>query len=187
MDSVFYVTVYDVAGVRTVGPLPAVASLVVVVAAAVVLIGLRRGWLRGAPRPRDLRLQVMCWSAIIIGSVGFSGFLLGAGETRRLQQALADGRYDLVEGRMENFEPGDRGGHREERFSVRSGGEVYRYRYSYPAVIAGFHASAGPLRAGMAVRIADVRGAIARLEVRQGPGEPELPHRYRRYDLEGRR
>jgi hypothetical protein len=64
-----------------------------------------------------------------------------------------------------DFPSGDRGGHRDEAWSVRSRGKWYTYRYSHFVSIAGFHQSHGPIRVEMRVRIADVDGVIARLEI----------------------
>jgi hypothetical protein len=86
-----------------------------------------------------------------------------------LRDRLASGEYERVESRVENFVPGDGGGHREESWTVVSGGRAYRYRYVHSKTQPGFHASAGPVRAGARVRIADVGGYIARLEVEERP------------------
>jgi hypothetical protein len=82
----------------------------------------------------------------------------------RLRRALERGDYTVVEGTVSGFELGDRGGHRDERFSVQSGGRFHTYRYRSSRGQAGFHQSHGPIREGLRVRITDVDGAIARLE-----------------------
>jgi hypothetical protein len=83
----------------------------------------------------------------------------------RFRGALDRGEYTTVEGRVFNFKQGDRGGHRDERFSVRSSGRVHTYRYRHSRPEPGFHQSHGPVHEGIRVRIADVDGAIARLEI----------------------
>ena len=85
--------------------------------------------------------------------------------TTRLRNHLRRGEYVLVEGRVEDFVPGDRGGHREESWTVRSGGRTHAYRYSTASMIPGFHRGGGPIRAGIHLRVADVDGYIARLEI----------------------
>lgn len=102
-------------------------------------------------------------------AAGFAGMaimtgLLGFLEHARVRRALERGDYTVVEGTVTEFARGDRGGHRDERFSVRSGGRIHTYRYRSSMGAPGFHQSHGPVRAGLRVRIADVDGAIARLE-----------------------
>jgi hypothetical protein len=88
-------------------------------------------------------------------------------QVKGLQDHLSSGDYVVVEGRVENFVRGDKGGHKDERWSVRSGGRLYTYQYKWSMVVPGFHRSAGPMREGLHVRLADVDGYIARLEIRQ--------------------
>ncbi|HEX6041485.1 hypothetical protein [Longimicrobium sp.] len=85
--------------------------------------------------------------------------------TVHLRERLRDGEYARVEGVVEDFVPGDREGHRTERWSVRSGGRTYRYAYRTSQQVPGFHQAGGPVREGLRVRVADVDGHIARLEV----------------------
>lgn len=103
--------------------------------------------------------------AIIAWVVAAASMVIPYAETTRLRSHLRDGEYVLVEGRVENFVPGDRGGHREESWTVRSGGRTHSYRYSTASMISGFHQGGGPVRAGIRVRLADVDGYIARLEI----------------------
>lgn len=180
MDSTFYVTVFDAAQVRSPVRLVVAISTVVLVAAVAALIAWRR-----RANPSGLReataspIPVICCVAIGAAPLVILFVLLEASDLWRLQKALSDGRYDIVEGPVRNFVPGDRGGHQDESFSVVTGGTTYSYRYRSSMHEPGFHRSAGPMRAGIHVRIADVGGHIARLEVKQGPDQPVLPHRYR--------
>jgi hypothetical protein len=85
-----------------------------------------------------------------------------------LRVRLARGHYELVEGVVEHFVPGDDDDHREESFSVSTASGVHSYHYS-PARIAGgyvqTHPHGGRLSEGVQVRIFDVDGRIAHLEV----------------------
>jgi hypothetical protein len=81
-----------------------------------------------------------------------------------LRQALKSGDFKVVEGMVVDFVPMPYSGHAKERFSVN--GRLYEY--SDFAVSAGFNntqSQGGPIREGLIVRIADVRGKIARLEI----------------------
>jgi len=90
------------------------------------------------------------------------------GRYATLRDRLRAGQFTTVEGVVQDFEPGDAGDHREERWSVRSGGRLYRYQYSPSRLTPGFRHTAahgGPIRPGLRVRIADVDGYIARLAI----------------------
>jgi len=180
MDSTFYVTVFDAAQVRS--PVWLVTSIctIVLVAAVAALVAWRR-----RARPSGLRqaiaspIPAICCTVIVAAPLAILFVFLEASDLWRLQKALSSGGYDVVEGPIENFIPGDRGGHQYESFSVTTGGRTHSYWYRFSMSEPGFHRSAGPVRAGMHVRIADVDGHIARLEVKQGPDQPVLPDRYR--------
>jgi hypothetical protein len=82
----------------------------------------------------------------------------------QLRQALRSGHFETVEGKVVNFVPMPPSGHANERFDVNG----HHYEYSDYEVSAGFNNSqshGGPIREGITVRIADVRGKIARLEI----------------------
>lgn len=180
MDSTFYVTVFDVGQVRS-PALPVVAiCAVVLVAAIAALIAWRRrarpsGWREAVASP----IAVICCMAIGAAPLVMLFVVLEANLLWGLQNALSSGEYEVVEGPIQDFAPGDRRGHQYEHFSVVTGGRTHSYWYSHRQSEPGFHRSAGPMRAGMHVRIADVNGHIARLEVKQGPNHPVLPARYR--------
>jgi hypothetical protein len=83
----------------------------------------------------------------------------------RLRSALADGSFALVEGVVYDDPPGDAGG---PSWVVESGARAHWYRYGRAWWTAGYQRRApgtGGLRDGSRVRIADVGGRIARLEV----------------------
>lgn len=83
-------------------------------------------------------------------------------------RALWQGQFQRVEGTVTHFVPGEPGGHGDERWEVVSGGRVFRYDYAQYVMGPGYHRTApygGEVRDGLHVRVADVDGAIARLEV----------------------
>lgn len=84
----------------------------------------------------------------------------------RMARALRSGRFTLVEGVVANFQPSN--GHVEESWEVESKGQVHRFHYLDDNITPGFRKTqynGGPIRAGLRVRIADVDGHIARLEI----------------------
>jgi len=87
-----------------------------------------------------------------------------------VRQSLLQGRYVLVEGTVRNFVPGDPGDHNDEEWDIISHGKTYHYQYSGAKLTPGFRQTlphGGPIRQGLQVRIADVEGSIARLEIAQ--------------------
>ena len=137
---------------------------------AVVAVFLFRRYMPAPPESRptwmDRPAAVAAVAAIAVLASG--GLVAGRYfQVKGLQDRLGSGDYVVVEGRVENFVPGDKGGHRDERWSVRSGGRLYTYRYKWSTMVPGFHRSAGPIREGLHVRLADVDGYIARLEIRK--------------------
>lgn len=85
-------------------------------------------------------------------------------ERDQLASALEDGRFVTVEGVVSKFVPMPEDGHPHESFEVAG----RRYEYSDYMVTAGFNRTqsfGGPVREGLRVRIADVEGTIARLEI----------------------
>jgi hypothetical protein len=88
-----------------------------------------------------------------------------------LHQAYRKGQYSVVEGQVENFHPMPAEGHQDECFSVK----YKTFCYSDFVLTAGFNNTAshgGPIRAGLAVRVAYVGDHILRLEV-SDQGTPE--------------
>lgn len=92
----------------------------------------------------------------------------------KLKQALQTGKFEVVEGTIIDFVPMPWAGHAQEHFKVKE----HYYEYSNFNVIAGFNktqAYGGPLRGGLQVRIADVGGQIARLEILETGQENQPP------------
>ena len=101
-----------------------------------------------------------CW---VVGA-----FWSTYGDYRSMRNALRSGRFTVVEGRVRNFQPSDPGDHKNETWEVESGGRVYEYAYVPSSLTPGFRKASvhgGPVREGLRVRIANVDGYIARLEV----------------------
>lgn len=82
----------------------------------------------------------------------------------KLRNALNSNHYTLVQGRVTQFVPMPYGGHAQESFVV----DGHRYQYSDYEVSSSFNntqSHGGPIKEGLQVRIADVDGKIARLEI----------------------
>ena len=85
-------------------------------------------------------------------------------EEAACRRGLDSGGYALVEGVVTRYWPGDRKG-RSEEWIVESVGGPYRYTLRTRVVEREEGERLGPVREGSHVRIADVDGRIARLEV----------------------
>ncbi len=108
-----------------------------------------------------------------------SGFVLvcaiislvgGHSDYNAISGALHRGEYRVVEGEVHSFIPATDWG-AFESFMVGD----HRYEYSDSWVVPGYHrtsANGGVIRSGLRVRIADVDGQIAKLEV-QDPSSPK--------------
>ena len=107
----------------------------------------------------------MGWIFVIFSSLWTLGASCGLyAEYAGLRSALRTGSYLTVEGVVTEFVPGRSDGHPAESFVVNG----HRYEYSPYIVTSGFsqiQSHGGPIREGLRVRIADVDGTIARLEV----------------------
>lgn len=103
-----------------------------------------------------------------VGSIGLVACIAMLAHTRReynaLSESLRDGTFRSVEGEVVNFVPQGPDGHPIEKFRVAG----VSFAYSESDISSGFHQTAahgGPIRNRLRVRIADVDGAIARLEI----------------------
>jgi len=82
----------------------------------------------------------------------------------RLREAIRLGHFEVVEGKVVDFVPMPPEGHAMEQFTVNG----HHYEYSDYLVTAGFNTTqshGGPIGEGSLVRIFDVGGQIARLEI----------------------
>jgi hypothetical protein len=90
-------------------------------------------------------------------------------EYRDARSALEQGRYTVVEGRVDNFVPMPWSGHAQETFSVAGS----HFAYSDYELSAGFnHTSShgGPIRAGRWVRISHIGNTILKIDMLQSEG-----------------
>jgi hypothetical protein len=149
------VTVYDVAQAGFTTWATALGLIGLVVAAILLLLFV--------PKQRTLtRLAVLATSLtlIVVLTTQYVGH-------RRLRNRLRAGQYEAVEGFVTIFLPGGGSSHRVESFDV--GRHTYTYWTSRWSP--GFRRGPGPnavLRDKAYVRIADVDGKIAKLEIAQG-------------------
>jgi hypothetical protein len=107
---------------------------------------------RGSPKARTFLLIAVAWT-LITG-------LLALRAQSRLEHALRSGQYHTIQSEVENFRAADLLRKRPETWTVAG----RQYEFSYSALRSGL-STPGVVRPGMYVRIADVDGAIARLEV----------------------
>jgi hypothetical protein len=125
------------------------------------LIGLRLSLMDRATPGLRIMGRIMLVAGVMLGAVAEVATYR---DYRRLRDALLAGRFVWVEGVVTQFIPGAPDGHPGESFCVAS----HCYSYSRGLVSPGFdHVSGqgGPVSAGLQVRIADVDGTIARLEI----------------------
>jgi hypothetical protein len=114
----------------------------------------------GETRPWRSWIKPYALAATAALVVPAAAFLLTYRDYSQLRDALREGRYRVVEGPVTQLAPADRGDHFDEVIVVNS----QRYAYSRSRLSAGFNRTR-VLREGLRVRIADVNGSIARLEV----------------------
>jgi hypothetical protein len=163
ITTVAYRVIYDAAELRF--PAWPVAAVGLAVALAGVALGAflrRRGITSAAAR-------TMVTSAIIFG-VSWS-LLVGGGlyaQHAQLRSALEERSFVPVEGVVYDSPPGSANVVEGKSWVVESGSTAHWYRYDSSPLSVGYRRGApgtGGLRDGARVRIADVGGRIARLEV----------------------
>ena len=131
-----------------------------------------RGWL---PMPRPVRsglALVLLLFALVLLPVHIAAHR----DYAAMRDAIRAGRFTLAEGRVEDFHPpwrlnNDRT--TRETFKVYSHKQTFRYSYLESELAPGFNLPSdrgGPIRGGLRVRIADVDGRIARLEIAPDSG-----------------
>ncbi len=134
--------------------------------AFVALALVRVMWRRGHPYTGDGRWRrvepyVALGFAVLVTGICSVSMLRERGQ---LADAMETGRYVTVEGVVSRFVPMPEDGHPSESFEVAG----RRYEYSDYRVTAGLNrtqAFGGQIREGLRVRLADVNGTIARLEI----------------------
>ena len=81
---------------------------------------------------------------------------------------MLDGHYQVYEGVVADFVPGDVGDHRPETWTLRTPSGSFTYSYSPSILTAGYDqtaANGGLIANGVHLRVRDVGGSIARLEI----------------------
>lgn len=139
---------------------PASAAVIAIAIAAYV----RRMKLASEQERPGLYFALVVVAAVLLSGVSISIVMYTWEEYDMLRAALKAGEFVTVEGRVDNFVPEGPDGHPTERFRVGDSS----FSYSTSDFTSAFHQTAaqgGPIREGLSVRIADVNGAIARLEI----------------------
>jgi hypothetical protein len=112
----------------------------------------------------SLRTRFVVGGALVVALITLVG---GYSQHKALRNAVERGEYRTVEGVVKHFAPAREWGDWE---SFNVGNDRYQYSDSY--IVPGYHRTAlkgGVMRDGLRVRIADVDGQIARLEIRGSP------------------
>jgi hypothetical protein len=161
MDPASYRLVYDAAALRFPGWWIPVAGLP---AAALGAALLRRRGRRQTAEALGLVLAIFGGAWTVVSGVGLYA------QHARLRAALASGAYTTVEGLV--YDGSEAATHQRPAGSWRvdAGRASYWYRYSASPFTPGYRRprpGAGGVPAGARVRIADVSGRIARLEIAQ--------------------
>jgi len=114
--------------------------------------------------PFDVKALLGYLGVLVLTSyVAIMMYRMRHGEYERMRDAELNGGCEWVEGTVANMQPEEREG-AVESFVVSG----HRYSYGSHGIGPGFHlghASGGPMKNGLQVRICDVGGAIARLEI----------------------
>ena len=110
-------------------------------------------------------------AVLFIGSVGtliaITGTIIPYLDMRH---DVSRGHYRVVEGIVCEFVPGDSGDHRRESWAIQTATGSVGYTYSPAMLDAGYNRTAphgGRVANGLRVRVFDVDGRIARLEIAQ--------------------
>jgi hypothetical protein len=157
----YYVVVFDVTqeGYRQ-WTFPAFGLILVAAGLAVLIFELLRP-------SRKFKKVNRIYPSIFIGMAllwTLVSFAFTFGDYLILRNRVRNGRCEVVEGTVSSFVPMPPEGHAMEHFIVNG----HYYEYSDYQVIAGFNhtqSHGGPIAEGRRVRICDVGGEIARLEV----------------------
>jgi hypothetical protein len=115
------------------------------------------------------RIALFGIGAMVIGGAGALFLMLGTVvPDLGLRLAVSRGRYDVREGTVTDFVSGDAGDHRSESWTVRTASNAFSFSYSPSILEPGYNKTAahgGQIANGLHVRVWEVDGRIARLEV----------------------
>ncbi|MFL5560996.1 MAG: hypothetical protein ACJ79K_05935 [Gemmatimonadaceae bacterium] len=136
-------------------------------ALVLLLVANLRGWFT-MPRPvRSGAILVLLAMALVL----LPSHVFAHRDFAAMRDAVRAGKFTLVEGRVDDFHAPWRLNQQRtipEKFTVYSHKQTFRYRYLESELAPGFNTPSdrgGPIRSGLRVRIADVDGRIARLEI----------------------
>jgi hypothetical protein len=124
---------------------------------------------KGLLRGPDGAVRAALFGTLICGPMVLVPAYMGYDELREYRTfvtRLSAGEYTIVEGVVSDFTPQRADGHPPESFRVDS----HHYQYSPYELAPGYHTvqvKGGVIKSGLRVRIADIDGHIARLEVAQ--------------------
>jgi len=153
-----YVTVFDITQQHFAWWFPAAGFLFVIV--GIVLVK----FVAKYPSQRYVA-KLTGWVMIVFASFWtLVAFGITFSRYEEYTEAYRTGRYSVVEGPVEDFQPMPYEGHQDECFRVKDA----RFCYSDYGEQAGFNQSAshgGPIREGLPVRVAYFDGRILRLEI----------------------
>ncbi len=125
-----------------------------------------------ARRSAVRRTRIVGWLFIVCASLWtVAALALTGGAYLAVRSAYMKGHYQVAEGTVRNFVPGDPGDHGEEQWDVASSGKVYTFRYSPSMMRPGYRLTrphGGRVCEGAQVRVAAVGRDIVRLEVARG-------------------
>ena len=115
------------------------------------------------------RVALFGIGAMVIGGLGTLFLMLGTLiPDLGLRLAVSRGRYQVHEGIVTDFVPGDAGDHRSESWTVKTASDAFSFSYSPSILEPGYNQTAaheGQIANGLYVRVWEVDGRIARLEV----------------------
>jgi len=158
-----YQVVYDVRLEERVSFMPALAVGALCIVLGLAFVFDTRLFARDRAELRSVRWMGAAVAAVsLLATCGSYAEMKGDAEFRRRLDA---GEYVLVEGVVTRYVPGRRDGHGDEEWTVSGGGQRHRYHLNSAVEERGYGEILGPVKEGSRVRIADVDGRIARLEV----------------------
>lgn len=150
-----YVTVFDIAQVEFSILWPSIMLAALAVATTVPIFIVKM-----TPGRRKLALGFSVVLYFILGAA----FLHSDTESKRLLTARSSGKFETVEGTVENFQEQADDDNQRESFTVAG----VKFDYDARNLTAAFHQTAfdgGPIRSGARVRIGHVDGQIVKLEI----------------------
>ena len=146
---------------------PAITFPIIGLVLVALLVMHLSGWVR-MPRPIP---SIITISLLVLLMVILPSHLFAYRDFKVMRDAMQAGRFTVVEGRVEEFRPPRRLNKQRttpETFMVHSHERDFRYSYLESQLAPGFNLPSdrgGPIRDRLRVRIADVDGRIARLEI----------------------